>query len=152
VVEFRFEFRGLDEMINALHSFDAGITPLITETLDEAGNIGVISAQALARVRTGYMRANIFSYTETPTSLRFISAADYSAVIEFGSRPHVIRAVRAKYLRFEKDGEVFYRKSVWHPGTRSYPFMMPAKDRILRLIPPLFIEKVRALLRVVGFS
>lgn len=34
----------------------------------------------------------------------------------FGSRPHVIRAVRARALRFVVGGRVVFAKSVQHPG------------------------------------
>ncbi len=44
----------------------------------------------------------------------------------FGTGPHIIRARRAKALRFEVGGRVVYAKSVRHPGTRANPFLQEA--------------------------
>ncbi|MER7841670.1 hypothetical protein ABTY98_38745 [Streptomyces sp. NPDC096040] len=46
-----------------------------------------------------------------------------------GTRPHLIRPRRAKFLRFEVGGDVVFTKLVRHPGTRPNPFM----QRALRL-------------------
>jgi hypothetical protein len=45
-----------------------------------------------------------------------------------GTRPHRIpkRPRPGKYLRFEIGGEVLFRKSVWHPGTRANNFLARA--------------------------
>lgn len=40
-----------------------------------------------------------------------------------GTRPHLIRARRAKALRFEIDGQVVFAKVVRHPGTRPNNFL-----------------------------
>lgn len=43
-----------------------------------------------------------------------------------GSAPHIIRARRAKTLRFEIRGVVVFRKQVRHPGTRGTKFLTRA--------------------------
>lgn len=43
-----------------------------------------------------------------------------------GTRPHVIRPVRAKALRFTVGGHVVYAKVVMHPGTRPNDFLRKA--------------------------
>jgi hypothetical protein len=50
-----------------------------------------------------------------------------------GTKPHVIAARRAKYLRFywPKVGKVVFFKSVNHPGTKPNPFMSRAYRRWL---------------------
>jgi hypothetical protein len=40
-----------------------------------------------------------------------------------GTRPHIIRARRAKALRFEVDGQIVFAKYVRHPGTRPNNFL-----------------------------
>lgn len=40
-----------------------------------------------------------------------------------GTRPHIIRPVRAKALRFTVGGQVVYAKIVHHPGTRANNFL-----------------------------
>lgn len=43
-----------------------------------------------------------------------------------GTRPHIIRPVRAQALRFTVGGRVVYAKIVHHPGTRPNDFMAEA--------------------------
>src|SRR3972149_11737081 len=43
-----------------------------------------------------------------------------------GTRPHVIRPVRARALRFTVGGRVVYAKIVHHPGTRPNDFLAEA--------------------------
>jgi phage gpG-like protein len=45
---------------------------------------------------------------------------EYAAIHEFGgkTKPHTIRAKKAKALRFTMGGQVFFRKSVNHPGSK----------------------------------
>lgn len=43
--------------------------------------------------------------------------------VVYGTRPHLIRPVRAKALRFTVGGRVVYAKLVRHPGTRANNFL-----------------------------
>lgn len=43
-----------------------------------------------------------------------------------GTRPHQIRPVRTKALRFTISGRVVYAKLVAHPGTKPNPFLQKA--------------------------
>lgn len=43
-----------------------------------------------------------------------------------GTRPHIIRPVRAQVLRFTVGGRVVYASVVHHPGTRPNTFMIQA--------------------------
>lgn len=52
------------------------------------------------------------------------SAAWYAHLVEFGTRPHVIKAKAGGALRF---GSVEV-KSVHHPGIAPHPFMRPTAD------------------------
>lgn len=51
--------------------------------------------------------------------------AKYAPFVEFGTRPHLIRA-KKKALRFTVRGQVLFRRSVQHPGTRPYKFLYRA--------------------------
>ncbi len=50
----------------------------------------------------------------------------YAAHVEWGTRPHIIRARNARMLRFTMGGRDVFRRSVRHPGTRPYRFMQNA--------------------------
>lgn len=52
--------------------------------------------------------------------------APYAGFVAFGTKPHEIRARRAKFLRFVQNGRVVFRKSVHHPGTEPRPFFNQA--------------------------
>ncbi|MEW2568305.1 hypothetical protein [Streptomyces sp. NPDC047070] len=68
---------------------------------------------------------------EGPKGLQGVIVCDHPAVLFVlnGTRPHLIRPRRKKFLRFEVEGHVVYTKLVRHPGTRPNDFM----GRALRL-------------------
>lgn len=53
------------------------------------------------------------------------SNADYSAAVEFGTKPHIIRAKDKKVLANARTGQ-FFGKKVRHPGTSPQPFLLPS--------------------------
>lgn len=74
---------------------------------------------------------------------RYDGAVGYAAHVEFGTRPHVIRAKRAKALAWggarRLSGSLrsgakptHYARSVNHPGTRAKPYLVPGAERALR--------------------
>lgn len=68
--------------------------------------------------------------------------AHYAAAVHEGSRPHVIRARNAAYLRFEWHGRVVFRKSVNHPGTRARPFLRNSATRVAGADPHIELSHV----------
>lgn len=54
------------------------------------------------------------------------SDANYSMAVHNGARAHVIRARKAKALRFQQGGQIVYRASVNHPGVRARPWLAQA--------------------------
>lgn len=63
------------------------------------------------------------------------ATADYAAAVHEGSRPHYIRARPGGALHFFWHGREMFRRSVWHPGTRSRPFLRNAGERIVATDP-----------------
>lgn len=60
----------------------------------------------------------------TTTGTRFSALVEYTQpygqYLDEGVRPHAIVARRASVLRFMgRDGNVVYRRKVWHPGTNK---------------------------------
>jgi hypothetical protein len=72
------------------------------------------------KTRTGRYKRGIRATLTAPDQLMVEATAPYSAVLELGSRRHPIVARRARFLRFEIDGVVYFRRRVNHPGTRAY--------------------------------
>jgi len=89
-------------------------------------------AKVLAPVDTGRLRASIRIESRRTFTFRTVytvgSDVEYAQAVHDGTRPHVIRPVRAKALRFKVGGRVVYAKLVNHPGTKGRPFL----DRALR--------------------
>lgn len=100
--------------------------------LEVAARQVVNRAKVLAPVDTGRLRASIRIEARRTLTLRTIytvgSDVEYAAMVNDGTRPHVIRPKNKQYLKFTVGGRVVYAKVVNHPGTRARPFL----DRALR--------------------
>jgi len=64
--------------------------------------------------------------------------ASYGVFVASGTRPHLIRPVRARALRFVVDGEVVFSTLVHHPGTKPNPFVQRAADCVQAMMPEIF--------------
>ena len=56
--------------------------------------------------------------------------APYAIYVEYGTRPHVIRPVHARALRFEAGGHIVFAAWVQHPGTRPQPFIRKTAETV----------------------
>jgi len=83
---------------------------------------------ALVPVKTGVLRNSIHIQVESDRVIigPNMSQAPYAGYVEFGTKPHVIRASKAKALRFMVGSTVVYAKKVNHPGTKPPPYVEPA--------------------------
>ena len=68
------------------------------------------------------------------------SEAPYASFVEFGTRPHLIRARRARALRFQLSGEVVYARYVRHPGSKPKLILARAVSEALREMGSLLDE------------
>lgn len=69
-----------------------------------------------------------------------IFAADYIFHVEFGTKPHVIKAKPGKALKFKtSEGKEIIVKQVNHPGTRPNPFV---RDTIFRQLKKIILEEL----------
>lgn len=100
--------------------------------LEISSRMVVNRAKVLAPVDTGRLRASIRVESRRSLGFRTIytvgSDVEYAAMVNDGTRPHVIRPRRAQVLRFQVGGQVVFARVVNHPGTRPRPFL----DRALR--------------------
>lgn len=95
------------------------------------------AAKRFVGVDTGRLRANTREQQGVSASGPFSQvvsgwtgtqggARSYVMPHHDGSPPHIIRARRAKTLRFVWRGEVVFRRQVRHPGTRGTKFLTRA--------------------------
>ena len=100
--------------------------------LEQAARQVVNRAKVLAPVDTGRLRASIRVEARRTFTLRSVytigSDVEYAAMVNDGTRPHVIRPRNRQVLRFRVGGQVVFARVVNHPGTRARPFL----DRALR--------------------
>jgi len=104
---------------------------MVVRECKKAGEIAVREANSRQqfRVRTGNLRRNTKAQLlvlADGRKVRVSNKLDYASYLEFGTDPHVIRAKKAKALRFmypQFSGNYVYRKQVMHPGTKAYKWL-----------------------------
>lgn len=102
--------------------------PVIRD-LDRRMTRAQIAAERFVRVRTGTLLATIRKnrgFTKQGPWVEVQAGRPgmrYTMVEHDGSPPHIIRARRAKSLRFMVGGQVIFRKQVRHPGTTGTKFL-----------------------------
>lgn len=94
----------------------------------------------------GTLRQSIRTNMVDRLTARVTAFAKYSGVVEGGSRPHLIRPVRARVLANAREHK-FFGKLVHHPGTRPNPFM---KRSIIAARPKIEQYFKQALAAVLG--
>lgn len=91
-------------------------------------NSMVQDMQAIVPVDTGNLKSAIKVTKEGEGRYRVgpdLTQAPYAWYVEFGTKPHIIKAKPGKSLKFQKDGKTIYAKQVRHPGTKAQPYVRP---------------------------
>lgn len=83
--------------------------------------------ESLVPVRTGRLKQSIQIRVQG-MAITIGPDTPYAGYVEFGTKPHEIRAKNAKALSFFVGGRRVTVKSVHHPGTKAKPFVRPAFD------------------------
>lgn len=112
---------------------------VIHEELDRAGDTAHqhVESNASFRDRSGKLRRSthhrvLIGRNKSRVRLRW--RPRYATFIEYGTRPHIIRARRRQFLRFVVGGRVVYARKVNHPGTRPYKFGWKASHAAHRVL------------------
>lgn len=116
-------------------NFIKGFAMMLYEVAEASRRMQETDAKMLLRphTRTG----NLLQKTESKlvrTSRRYIvvlrnsalkGRVGYASFLDKGTSPHIIRARRARVLRFLHRGRYIFRKQVNHPGNRAFlPFTL----------------------------
>ncbi len=98
---------------------------------------------AVPHRKTGNLERSIHAGEVTKLKATVEASAAYAAIVEFGSKAHIIVPVHAKVLawggarrqtgslRSGSSATIFAMK-VRHPGTRPYPYLKPAAEKALQ--------------------
>ena len=99
------------------------------------------NAKSSASVKTGHLKRSISTKMGDMEATIHTSNLKYAPMVEFGTRPHIIRAKNKKALYWK--GARHPVKSVRHPGSKAKPYLIPAfekeKDQ--------FLEKLKEVIR-----
>ena len=87
--------------------------------------------------RTGRLKKSIRKSVR-PNRAVVGPSVPYAVYVEYGTRPHEIRPVRAKALRFEVDSKIVFATRVHHPGTKPQSFVRETAEEIQDEIPEIF--------------
>jgi len=112
---------------------DAKLKAKIIEFLDELSRFAEQRMRELAPERTGKLRKSIRRRLNLARLEGEVGpTVPYAVYVEFGTRPHIIRPVRAQALRFEVEGQIVFAKLVRHPGTKGQFFVRQTAEETER--------------------
>ena len=78
-------------------------------------------------VDTGHLRRGITTDIKGLEAIIHTSNIKYAPMVEFGTKPHIIRAKNKKALYWK--GAKHPVKSVRHPGGKAKPYLIPAFEK-----------------------
>lgn len=119
-----------DGFKRACAEFFAGLEHAASDAVVVGSRAAEAEARAIIRRttkrRTGELENNTLSYQYSSREAHFISSSKHARFIDGGTQPHIIAARNAEFLRFERNGVVYFRRFVHHPGTAPRPFVRQA--------------------------
>jgi hypothetical protein len=128
--------------------FKAAEEKLKTQTrraLELTAEASIIYAKTttLFKRRTGALHSSLKPRIFGNTRARVSADGGHAHFIENGTKAHWIpksNSGKRKMLRFMWNGEIIFRRRVWHPGTKARPFMKAAQAQATPLFSRLVIE------------
>lgn len=124
----------------------------MTEWADETGERVRDALKAETPVVTGRMRGSE-RYSRTTagdtTRLDFTAHTPYAGYVIHGTRPHEIRPVAARALRWINAEGIHFAKVVHHPGTKANDFPERVKTELRDEIVSNLADKISAALNSV---
>jgi len=125
------EIEGFERISSALGQNRTLVLGALNRALRRTGSHMVPALKSRTPVRTGKLRASTrFQVKGTAEDMRMEvrqgartpGGVIYRPFVTEGTRPHEIKPVNAKALRFVIGGVVVFAKSVKHPGTKANPY------------------------------
>jgi hypothetical protein len=127
--------QGADALIRRLKAIQEPNPVLRVWQLDT-----IAEAKRLVPRKTGHLGRSILPGPITKDSVQIQARTPYAASVEFGSKPHIIRPVKAKVLawggarrlsgKLRKGAKAtHFAMVVHHPGTKPQPFLLPAAKK-----------------------
>lgn len=108
-------------MVQAPGKLDGAATQAVKNSIAKVEG----DAKRKSPLRTGRLRASIFSEMIGKMSGKVEVGAKYGVFVHEGTKPHII-SVRTKRVLADKRTNRFFGKTVHHPGTKANPFLTDA--------------------------
>ena len=115
----------IEKLAQALKESARGSEVTTQNVLVNSANYLKSEMEARVPVDTGKLKQSI-QIRVTGDKVIIGPDTEYAEYVEFGTKPHEIRAKKGKALAFRMGGQTVIVKSVKHPGTRAQPFVRPA--------------------------
>lgn len=128
---FQISIPNLSKFQEAMASYPSISQPILQKAIVAAQAIlAKYTTGATVPIKTGYLVQN-WAFEIGNLQARWYPKASYAPYVEFGTAPHIIRAVNKRVLANTQTGQVF-GPVVHHPGTKANPFM----ERIVAAAQP----------------
>ncbi len=156
--EFEVTIPNLPDLKRAFREFPKIAAPILQRAIE--GTAFVFQKNTLKNDPVPWRTGNLtqsFRFRTAPLEARWYPTANYAHFVELGTKPHVIRPVKARALAWGQggsrgyvtaaSGRQYYRSSggstvfamrVNHPGTKPKPFMKKIVDKSASEIGRLF--------------
>lgn len=127
----RVEYNELKAFAVKVESKSRRVNSEITEAIKKS--VLTISKEAKSNlanngsVDTGHLRRSIATKVKATEGEVHTSNLKYAIYVEEGTRPHVIKAKKKKYLYWE--GAKHPVRQVKHPGSKEKPYLVPAFNK-----------------------
>ena len=126
-MKINVKMQGLNQAVSDIRRYSESKVEGVKRVIAESTVNIQSDAVSLAPEDTGNLKNSIdFNITKEGLGGEVFASAEYAPDVEFGTKPHKIRAKDGGVLAFKKNGKMVFAKSVNHPGTPAQPFLFPA--------------------------
>lgn len=115
--------------LSELKAFHAKIKSEFDATISNALDLACDEIKLTVKSDTsfgGNKLRNSIRFRKSKYAREIYTTNKHAAFIEFGTRPHQIRARNVQFLKFEMGGVTHFRKVVNHPGIKETKFFTRA--------------------------
>lgn len=102
--------------------------------VSDACEDGADEARRVVPRKTGALADSIKGRFVSRGQGEIAALSTYASHVEDDTKPHEIRARRAKALHWQEGGVDRFARVVQHPGTKGQPFMGPAHEKAQRVL------------------
>tara|TARA_S200002703_G_C3709764_1_gene218003 strand:- start:187 stop:621 length:435 start_codon:yes stop_codon:yes gene_type:complete len=144
MIGYKIHKQDIQKLENKLNKIDLKVIGDLEKEFGITASMIQVRAKKDAPVDTGFLKSSI-NFGKTSKGVFVQASAKYSAAVEFGTKPHKIRA-KNKSVLYSSKTKTFFGKEVNHPGTKGQPFFFDnAKIEIRQLLKRLE-NKIKRLL------